>query len=135
MEHEHYLEEDIDELVDIFQCLGAVNDDPVWIAVSQRVSDFIDNEETIDDKAQEKIKTLFEVYKSDLSSICSAHTLSSGRMAILTEEEAVIGTVVASTSQPRKRLDHIGKLREQTSTLVRDVGDSLEGDDRSAKFC
>ncbi|THU79982.1 RdRP-domain-containing protein [Dendrothele bispora CBS 962.96] len=129
MRDEEYYEEDIDELVDMFQGFASFDDDPVWVAVSERVSDYIDVDNTIEDDVQDEIKSLFQGYKSDLSSICSAHTLSSGRTAMLTEEEAVIGTIVANTSQPRKRLDHIGKMREQTDTLVRDVRSSLEGDD------
>jgi RNA-dependent RNA polymerase len=48
---------------------------------------------------------------------------------MLTEEEAVIGTIVANASQPRKRQDHIAKLREQTDALVRGVREGLSGDE------
>jgi hypothetical protein len=39
---------------------------------------------------------------------CVAHTLSHTRNALLSEGEAVIGTIIAKTSQVRKRADLIG---------------------------
>ncbi|KAJ8088563.1 hypothetical protein PM082_022636 [Marasmius tenuissimus] len=107
-----------------------LEDDPLYDAVASRVAEFIDDAEApMDEDSEEHISNLFRGYRSELEAICSAHTLSKGRGAMLTEEEAVVGTIVANTSQPRKRLDHIGKLREDTETLVRSVRDSLEGDD------
>ena len=48
---------------------------------------------------------------------------------MLTEEEAVVGTIVQQTPQPRKRKDHMTKLRDQTDLLVKGIRDKLEGDD------
>ncbi|KAL0576516.1 hypothetical protein V5O48_005461 [Marasmius crinis-equi] len=121
-------DDDLDDFVDMLDGVG-LDDDPLYDAVVDKVSDHIDVDVRVDDETEERISNLFRGYRSELEAICSAHTLSKRRGAMLTEEEAVVGTIVANTSQPRKRLDHIGKLREQTDTLVRSVRDSLEGDD------
>ena len=46
---------------------------------------------------------------------------------MLSEEEAVVGTIAQQTSQPRKRKDHITKLREQTDLLVKGIRAKLAG--------
>ncbi|KAI3600948.1 hypothetical protein WG66_014877 [Moniliophthora roreri] len=122
-------EEELDELADDFIDLTVERHNPLYTAVETKVAEFIDIDDSVDEEAKDHIKDLFQNYRSNLESICSANTLASGPTAMLTEEEAVIGTIVANTSQTRKRLDHIRKLREQTDTLVRDVRESLAGDD------
>ncbi|EEB90110.1 hypothetical protein MPER_11728 [Moniliophthora perniciosa FA553] len=123
------VEEELDELADDFVDLAVEMHDPLSTAVEARVTEFIDIDDSLDEEAKDHIRDLFQNYRSSLESICSANTLASGPTAMLTEEEAIIGTIVANTSQPRKRLDHIRKLREQTDTLVRAVRESLAGDD------
>ena len=44
---------------------------------------------------------------------------------MLTEEEVLVGTIVANTSQPAKRQDHIGKVREESALLVNTVWEEL----------
>ena len=75
------------------------------------------------------IKQLYERYVSELRAICTTHTLSRSQSQPLTEEEALMGTIVAKTSQPRRRKNLISKLREQTDILVRGVKEELGGDD------
>ena len=41
----------------------------------------------------------------------------------------MVGTIVQQTPQPRKRKDHMTKLRDQTDLLVKGIRDRLEGDD------
>jgi hypothetical protein len=48
---------------------------------------------------------------------------------MLTEEEAMVGTIVAKCSQPRKRRDLMAKLREQTNLLVTGIREDLLGDE------
>ncbi|KAL0067955.1 hypothetical protein AAF712_005124 [Marasmius tenuissimus] len=106
--------DDEDDLDEIAVMLDEVNleDDPLYDAVASRVAEFTDDAEApMDEDSEEHISNLFRGYRSELEAI------------------SVVGTIVANTSQPRKRLDHIGKLREDTETLVRSVRDSLEGDD------
>ncbi|KAJ2928805.1 hypothetical protein H1R20_g8302, partial [Candolleomyces eurysporus] len=77
------------------------------------------------DEAEE----MFLHYSTELQGICITHTLSSARNAALTEEEAMIGTIVQKTSQPRHRSNMISRLRENTDILVRGMRETLEGDD------
>ncbi|KAK7031202.1 hypothetical protein VNI00_013618 [Paramarasmius palmivorus] len=123
------VEEELDDIADGFAGLSIARNDPVYQLVEDRVAEFIDIDPSLDEDTEDHIRDLFQSYRSGLESICSANTLASGPTAMLTEEEAIVGTIVANSSQPRKRLDHIRKLREQTDTLVRDVRDSLAGDD------
>lgn len=44
---------------------------------------------------------------------------------MLREEEVLVGTIVANTSQPAKRQDHIGKVREESALLVNTVWDEM----------
>ncbi len=75
------------------------------------------------------IEQLYERYVSELRAICTTHALSRSQSQRLTEEEVFMGTIVAKTSQPRKRKNLISKLREQTDILVRGVKEELGGDD------
>ncbi|KAJ7666424.1 hypothetical protein B0H17DRAFT_263517 [Mycena rosella] len=75
------------------------------------------------------VAQIFSRYASELQGICVSHTLSHGRTALLSEEEAVVGTIVARSSQPRKRQDLIAGLREKSDFLVRGVKEELSGDD------
>lgn len=73
------------------------------------------------------IRDIYLAYRYRLQSICAVHTLSRSRHAMLTEAEVFVGTIVANTSQPARRLDHISKIRDETTMLVDDVRDSLMG--------
>ncbi|KAI0704900.1 RdRP-domain-containing protein [Cytidiella melzeri] len=103
-------------------------DHPAYEAVFAHVSGFINN-----DRYEEGIVAemwdLFGNYKSQLQSICADHTLSNAKNAMLTEEEAVVGTIVAKCSQPRKRKDLMSKMREQTANLVDDTQAEIAGED------
>ncbi|KAF4623572.1 hypothetical protein D9613_001948 [Agrocybe pediades] len=71
---------------------------------------------------------LYDRYVSELNGICMTNTLSHARDK-LTEEEAVVGTIIQKTSQPRKRKDAMAKLRESTDLLVRAIRDFFVGDE------
>ena len=103
-------------------------EDVVRMAVEDRIQLFIDtrplDEDTIDYASQ-----LFNRYASELRTLCATHTLTYSRSSMLTEEEAMIGTIVAKCSQPRKRKDLMAKLREQTNLLVTAIREDLMGDE------
>ncbi|KAF9821946.1 hypothetical protein IEO21_00376 [Rhodonia placenta] len=94
------------------------------------LADILDGfqEDNVDEDVISRLWELFEYYSSRLRTICADHTLSDSRSAMLTEEEAVIGTIVAKCSQPRKRKDLMSQLREQTATLVASVRDEIAGE-------
>lgn len=70
---------------------------------------------------------LFARYAVELQAICVANTLS--QSTHLSEAEAIIGTIVQKTSQRRKRVEMMAKVREGTERLVRGIREELAGDD------
>lgn len=122
-----------DDLIEGFTHLDldGARDDPVFAIIEDRVQDFIDTDGPWEKNNTDLIKQLFERYTSELQGICAAHTLSYARTAFLSEEEAVVGTIVQKSSQPRKRKDVMSSLRESTDVLVRAIREELSGDDDS----
>jgi len=117
------LEEEDDLLVAQFARMDFRDGDQVDIAVYDRIGDFINVDVDADDR--ERAIALFDRYTTELRTICAAHTISYRRDAMLTEEEAAVGTIVAKTSQPRHRRDMISKLRDQTTLQVKGVRNEL----------
>jgi RNA-dependent RNA polymerase len=72
-------------------------------------------------------------YSRELQGICACNSIQRHKDAKLSEEEAVVGTIVAKCSQRRKRKDAMSQLREQTSFLVKCVREELSGDDDSSQ--
>jgi hypothetical protein len=117
------VEDEEDRLLAQFGRMSIRDDDQVDVAVYGRITEFID--EDVDPDHRASAFNLFDRYAVELKTICSSYTISRGRDAMLTEEEAVVGTIVATTSQPRYRRDMISKLREQTSLQVKGVRNEL----------
>ena len=97
--------------------------DQVDVIVCNRVTDYIDVDVDPDHRA--RAFALFGRYTAGFKTICAAHTISYRRDAMLTEEEAAVGTIAAMTSQPRRRQDMISKLRDQTDLQVKGVRNEL----------
>ncbi|KAJ7042548.1 RNA-directed RNA polymerase 2 [Mycena alexandri] len=117
----------VDDLAETLEGLD-LDDDPMVLAIQTNVARFIETTAR-PPEIGEYIAQIFNRYASELQGICVAHTLSHGKTALLSEEEAVVGTIVAKTSQPRKRQDLIASLREKSDILVRGVKEELLGDD------
>jgi len=75
----------------------------------------------------------FGQYSIELQGICACNAIQRGKDAMLSEEEAVIGTIVAKCSQRRRRKEAISQLREQINYLVKWVRDALSGDDNTSQ--
>ena len=116
-------EVDDDHLVAQFGRMSLREDDQVDVAVYGRVTDFIGADVDPDHRA--RAFALFDRYTAELKTICASHTISYRRDAMLTEEEAAVGTIVARTSQPRHRQDMISKLKDQTDLQVKGVRNEL----------
>ncbi|KAJ7655119.1 RNA-directed RNA polymerase 2 [Mycena polygramma] len=117
----------VDNLADTLDGLD-LDDDPMVFAIQTCVARYIRTSDRPPDIV-DYIAQIFNRYASELQGICIAHTLSHGKMSLLSEEEAVVGTIIAKSSQPRKRLDLISSLREKSDFLVRSVKEELLGDD------
>ena len=116
-------EDDDDYLVAQFGRVSLRDDDQVDVAVHGRITDFIDAD--VDPDYRTRAFALFDRYITEFKTICASHTISYRRDAMLTEEEAAVGTIVARTSQPRHRRDMISKLRDQTNLQVKGVRNEL----------
>ena len=112
-------EEDVDRILAEFGRMSIRDDDEVDLAVLVRITQFIDAE--VEPDYRTHAFTIFDGYTAEFKSICAAYTLSQSRDAMLTEEEAVVGTIVAKTSQPPFRLNMMSKLRDQTDFQVKGV--------------
>lgn len=119
----HEEEDEDDRLLVQFGRMSLRDDDQVDVAVYGRITEFIDEDVNPDYRARAFV--LFDMYTAELKTICASHTISYRRDAMLTEEEVVVGTIVAKTSQPRSRRDMISKLRDQTSLQVKGVRNEL----------
>ena len=125
-------EADLDEVFAAL-CMNDREEDLLDSAVESHVAEFI----PVDSPDSESVKLVIESldrYSLDLQGICACNTTQRHKDAALSEEEAVVGTIVAKCSQRRKRKDAMSQLREQTSFLVKFVRDELSGDDDSSQY-
>ena len=60
-------------------------------------------------------------YTREMRCICATHTLIEAPDVRLTEEEVVLGTILANCTQHRWRSDRAYRMRLQSETLVRDI--------------
>ncbi|KAK1223808.1 hypothetical protein PQX77_013332 [Marasmius sp. AFHP31] len=109
-----------------------LRDDPLIEVVESHVEKYIPTSTRRSREEREHIARIFAGYCSNLTSILRSFTLSHRRDALLSEEEAIIGTIAQKTSQNRQRKENMSKLREHTDTIVRGVRDELDGDDEVA---
>jgi RNA-dependent RNA polymerase len=122
------------EVLEVSEALDRLSfgQDLIVDTIESRVGEFLDIQDIQDNRSpsstSQYINQIFDRYVSELRVICVANALSHRRSASLTEEEAMIGTIVQKSSQQRKRRDMMSKLREQTDILVRGVREELAGD-------
>lgn len=102
------------------------DEDIIRILVQRHIHNFIDTQ-PLEKAIIEEVLQLFNRYASELLLICITSSLT--RSAILTEEEASVGTIAAKCSQSRRRKDMMAKLREHTNTLVSSIREDLLGDE------
>lgn len=117
----------LDDILQEFR-QGMDLDDEMHQALLGRVASFIALGRHEEDIIAE-IWELFRNYVSQLQSICADLTLSHQRNAMLTEEEAIVGTIVAKCSQPRHRKDNMSKMRDQTTATVDSIRYELSGEE------
>ncbi|KAI9428733.1 RdRP-domain-containing protein [Lactarius indigo] len=64
---------------------------------------------------------LYACYVREMRYICVTHTLVDAPGVRLKEEEVVLGTITATTTQPRWRSDRAYRMRLHSGALVRDI--------------
>lgn len=67
------------------------------------------------------LKRLFHSYADELSYICLTHSLTTTHDVRLTEEEVVVGTILAKCSQRRWRKDKTYRMRTHAAVLVQET--------------
>lgn len=67
------------------------------------------------------VERLHARYTREMRCICATHTLIEAPDVRLTEEEVVLGTILANCTQHRWRSDRAYRMRLQSETLVRDI--------------
>ena len=71
------------------------------------------------------IPDLFQQFQSELEDMARSNALT--RKGKLIEEELLLGTILARTSQPRQRKNLMARMRESSAHLVERIRDELEG--------
>ena len=66
-------------------------------------------------------EALHAQYVREMRYICVTHTLVDAPDVRLKEEEVVLGTILATTTQPRWRADRAQRMRVHSRALVRDI--------------
>ena len=124
-------EPDLDQIFAAL-CMDDGQGDPLESAVDNRVADFI-SVEPDSHNVKLAIESL-DRYSMELQAICVGNALHRHKAAMLSEEEAVVGTIVSKCSQRRRRKENIAQLREQTGYLVKYLREELSGDDDSSLY-
>jgi RNA-dependent RNA polymerase len=107
-EEERTVEELFQDLTDFGPTQGDF--DEIQLAVEDyiRRTNFISMDLVTMDETQEAWD-LLQTFTGQIHSACVSYTLSQSRNAMLTEQELVIGTIVAKSNQPRRRKDMMAK--------------------------
>ena len=105
-------------------------DDDVYSVIAKYVEGFLpDIDQDAEDRFWSEGENLLARYTSDLQGICVTNTLSAARNASLSEEEAMVGTIVFKTPKPGRRKEMMARLRDSTRILVSGTRGVLEGGD------
>jgi RNA-dependent RNA polymerase len=98
---------------------------PLGDAISRAIAPLIQH--TLDiaaetAEAENKVaKGLYDRFLREMRHVCMAHTLLDLPDVQLTEEEVVLGVILAKSIQPRLRKDRAYRMRLHAETLVRDI--------------
>ncbi|KAI0707368.1 RdRP-domain-containing protein [Earliella scabrosa] len=76
---------------------------------------------TNDDGAVADVEALFRVYARELGYVCMTHAPADNADVRLSEEEVVVGVILAKCSQHRWKKNRMHRMREHVGQLVRDV--------------
>jgi len=100
-----------------------ISDQVSW-AVLNQIQQFLPDE-TPTDEEPKWLTDLFQGYLNELGFIRCTHTLSHIAGSRLTEEEVVVGTILAECPQKRWRKDRIARLKIHSNALARGIEHTL----------
>lgn len=123
---ERYLDNATDTLVRRGP-MASIMRHPIAQALHSRLMVYdLDTNAPLPEEATRGMRHLFEFYESQLRYVCASANISTNP---LTEEEVMVGTITAKTSQPRFRKTMQARLRAHTEDLLRSVRQQLAGPD------
>lgn len=102
-----------------------LKDHPVYIALHSSVAKALSSKAKSKENVQDKVQKLFKHYADELRYICQTHTLTDHPGVTLTEQEVVVGTILAQCSQHRWRTERIYRMRIHAQTLANEVRKGL----------
>ncbi|KZS97021.1 RdRP-domain-containing protein [Sistotremastrum niveocremeum HHB9708] len=101
-------------------------DDPVSLFLATEVKEFMVPWHEVPEVVWSEILASFNSYAAQLRYSCQVHTLSGNRRRPLTEEEALIGTIIAKAYNHRIRDKQIARLREDTQHIIQNLRDDMD---------
>ena len=120
-----HLENDSGEPCEDFSDTTPEQTPPLGDVISQAIVPLIQH--TLDIAAEtpkvesEDAKGLYDRFLREMRNVCMTHTLLDLPDVQLTEEEVVLGVILAKSTQPRLRKDRAYRMRLHAETLVRDI--------------
>lgn len=95
--------------------------DVISKAIAPLILRTLDN--AVETPEAESVETegLYDRFLREMRCVCQIHTLLDSPDVQLTEEEVVLGAILAKSSQPRLRKDRVYRMRLHAETLVRDI--------------
>ena len=109
------------------ECLAPPLEDPITQAVAPRIRNALDltqdeaaaaEQASVDDGYAEQLHAHFA---REMRYICVTHTLVDAPDVRLTEEEVVLGTIAADSTQPRWRHNRSDRMRQHAGALAGDI--------------
>ena len=90
---------------------------PTYAALRQKVEACLYDVDTI--STRQEVESVFRQFESELKHICAISSLSESER--LTEAEVVVGTILAESSQPRRRSEAVYKMDIHVRNLEAEV--------------
>jgi RNA-dependent RNA polymerase len=119
---------DLHELDEPLESLSGTDSEetaPLEDMISRTIAPFILQTLNIADEAfgaeNTKTEELYARFVVEMRYVCMTHTLLDTPDVRLTEEEVVLGTILAKSTQPRLRSDRGIRMRYHAETLVREI--------------
>jgi RNA-dependent RNA polymerase len=119
---QHELDEPLEGLSDIYLEENTPLEDAISRAIAPLILETL-NVVAVEAHGAENTKTeeLYARYIVEMRYVCTTHTLLDTPDVRLTEEEVILGTILAKSIQPRMRSDRATRMRLYAETLVRDI--------------
>jgi RNA-dependent RNA polymerase len=117
----HELDESFEGLSDTYVEGTAPLEDTVSRAIAPLILQTLNDAVEAPGAENAQTEELYARHVGEMRAVCMTHTLLDSPDVRLTEEEVVLGTILAKSTQPRLRSDRAHRMRLHAETLVRDI--------------